>query len=229
MKNFKISILALILVVSGFFIYSQSVFAEGGPAPDPHSYLFHLFYDHGQLLADRDFQFKYDIILEEYKPEIINTASPYHGEVVSVDQKTLATFQFDPQGGNTAFTKGKISIKSPYFSDADKVNFYDNKNKLLLSLSVVGSSFCNDNGVCEADTGEDSNNCPNDCHAIPSPSSVVFSIAPSVTPTSTGASGNWLMILLIVVAVLVVAGLVVWFIMRNRRKKASEISINLPQ
>lgn len=127
------------------------------------SYLFHLYYDNGQLAADRDFEFKYDVIPETFIPETLNTQFPYKGEVVNLKGEIAETFQFDPRHGDPKFVKGKISIKAPYLADGQKVNFYDGQGRQLLSIFVSESSFCNDDGVCNSDIGEDAATCPNDC------------------------------------------------------------------
>ena len=138
---------------------------------DNPSYLFHLYYDNGQLLADRDFEFKYDVVPEEYKPGPITTQFPFRGEATNFLNQVVAAFQFDPRGGDPNFFKGKIAVKAPYVSDAQKVVFYDAQNKPLLTVFVSESSFCNDDGVCNSDRGEDEITCPNDCAgAVPLPS-----------------------------------------------------------
>ena len=84
------------------------VLAEGeGEKNVPVSvYLFHLYYDNGQLFADRDVQFKYDVLPEMFVSEILNTQFPYKGEVVNLKGEVAETFQFDPRKGNPKFLKG---------------------------------------------------------------------------------------------------------------------------
>ncbi|MDO8495603.1 MAG: hypothetical protein Q7S32_03770 [bacterium] len=131
-------------------------------------YLFHLYYDQGQLFSDRDFQFKYDLIAEEYVGVIVNPASAYQGEVVMIGGNKVR-FQFDPLGNDASLKKGKISVKGPYSPNADLVNFYSPSGEKLLTVSVRESSVCNDNNICDAEVGEDYKNCPADCLA-PTPS-----------------------------------------------------------
>lgn len=150
-----------------------------------YMYRFHLYYDNGQLFADRDFQFKYDVIAGQFVPQNITTPYPFKAEVVSVGNKIIASFQFDPKGGNIKFMKGKISVDAPYAANAQKVNFYDSQNNQLLSIYVSGSSFCNDDGICNSDVGEDFNSCPNDCKPLPTAKPTV---SVPVTPTSSGPS-----------------------------------------
>lgn len=153
----KIIILSMSLAVLGGFVFAAS------EEPQDFTYLFHLYYDNGQLVADRDFQFKYDILPETFVPEVFNTQFPYKGEVVNFKGEIAETFQFDPKQGNPKFVKGKISVRAPYVADGQKVNFYDGQGSQLLSVFVSESSFCNDDGVCNADIGEDTATCPNDC------------------------------------------------------------------
>ncbi len=186
--------------------------------PDPNadigslSYVFHLYYDNGQLFADRDFQIKYDVVAQKFTPEVITTSKPYKGEVISFKNAVISTFVFDPQKGNPTFTKGKISVSAPYAADALKVNFLDNTGKQILSIFVSDSSFCNDNGACDVATGENQKTCPNDCSAkatsVPIASTITNKNLPPVS-ASGGNSG------LVSILTYVVAGLaavaVAWF------------------
>ena len=221
MDNFKkAKILAIILLFIALF-YGQIALSADEASPwstQFYSYRFHLYYDNGQLFADRDFEFKYDLIAEQFTPETLTTQTPYRGEIVSVRNEIGATFQFDPKQGNPKFTKGKISVKGPYLADAAKANFYNDKNQLLLALDIGGSSFCNDDGTCNSDVGENYQNCPNDCPR-PSPS-------PAYQPPAPSIWRNMLIPVLIAVAV-VVAALVIWFIIRRRRSSAG-FDQNLP-
>ncbi len=151
------------------FLLAGFVFAQGDRSPLDSSYLFHLYYDSGQLFADRDFQFKYDVVPEVFVPETFSTQFPFKGEVVNLKGEVAKTFQFDPRQGDSKFMKGKLSVRAPYIPDGQKVNFYDAQGKQLLSIFVSDSSFCNDDGVCNSDTGEDVKTCPADCKSLATP------------------------------------------------------------
>ena len=176
-------------------------------------YNLHLYYDNGQLLADRDFEFEYDLIAGEYVPEIASAGSSYKGEIINILGKVVATFYFDPKQGNSRFVKGKILIKGPYFADASEVNFYNDKNQLLLTLDLSGSSFCNDDGACNSDVGENYQNCPNDCPR-PSPSPAYQPSAPSVWQN--------MLIPILIAAAAIIAVLVVWVIIKRKRISAGQ-------
>src|SRR3990167_4149903 len=75
----KLSILVVGLVLVGGF-----VFADTAEPQEDFVYLFHLYYDNGQLFADRDFQFKYDVVPETFISETLTTQFPYRGEVVNL-------------------------------------------------------------------------------------------------------------------------------------------------
>ncbi len=183
-------------------------------------YVFRLYYDNGQLNADRDFQFKYDIIPGEYVADSISTEFPYRGEIINMLGEVANHFVFDPKQGDINFTKGKISVKAPYVADGEKAVFFDQQNQAILTIFVSESSFCNDDGICDADRGEDSLSCPKDCkQALPAP--------PVVTPapTASGSSGIWLSIVYLVVGLLLLGGLW-WFV--KRRRSTPSLS-NFPQ
>ena|SRR3989344_588099 len=184
-------------------------------------YLFHLYYDNGQLFADRDVEFKYDIISEIFVPEILNTQFPYKGEVVNLKGEIAETFQFDPRKGNPKFLKGAISVKAPYLPDGQKVVFYNNQGDALLTIFVSESSFCNDDGVCNADVGEDSKTCPNDCKTT--------TPVPTVSTEPTAGGGNGLIKYLIYFVIgLGIAGGFWWWKKRKTSSPPTEIISPLP-
>ena len=148
MKIFTISLIVFLIFPLASFAISQS-------DEDEYIYLFHLYNDNGQIFVDRDAQFKYDIVAEIFVPEILNTQFPYRGEIVNFKGEISKTFQFDPKQGNPNFVKGKILVKAPYLPDGQKVNFYNAQGNQLLSVFVSDSSFCNDDGVCNATVGEE--------------------------------------------------------------------------
>ena len=135
-----------------------------------YTYLFHLYFDNGKLVKDRDFEAPFDLIAEDYVLEKVESQTALWGEVLAIGGRNEATFQFNPR-------QGKMTVKAPYFPDADRVNFYNLQGEKLLTILVRGSSVCNNNGVCESDVGENQKNCSADCKSVyPAPS---LSAAPS--------------------------------------------------
>ncbi len=123
------------------------------------SYAFHLYYDQGRLTVDRTAAYPYDVIGQPYvrRPVSLGALS---GAILDVQGRTVAQFSFDlVQGANTVF--------APYRADAAQARFSDAQHQTLLSVDISGSSFCNDNGACEPETGEDVANCPRDCVGVP--------------------------------------------------------------
>jgi hypothetical protein len=170
--------------------------------PSESSYIFYLYYDNGQLLADRDFEFKYDVVPESFTPETVNTQFPYKGEIITFNNLVAGTFVFDPRRGNPSFLKGKISVMAPYAPDGQKAVFYDAQGKQLLTIFVGESSFCNDDGVCNGNNGEDQQTCPSDCKtATP---------VPVASPDASGGQGG---MPITFIYVLIIAGVVLagWF------------------
>ena len=197
------------------------VFGEGVADKQVSSsvYLFHLYYDNSQLFADRDVQFKYDILSEIFVSETINTQFPYRGEVISLRGEVVQIFQFDPRQGNPNFLKGKISVKAPYFADGQKVNFYDGQGNQLLSVFVSDSSFCNDDGACNADVGEDDKTCPIDCKTTtPIPT---FPIDPSASDM-----GMIKVLVYIIIGLGVIAG--GWYGRKWWKSKQGSSSVEFP-
>lgn len=181
-KNLKFKIIiftSVIVFVLPFLVSADAV------EPNQSVYLLYLYYDNGQLFADRDYEIKYDVIPEAFVLETITAQFPFRGEVVNLLNKVVSTFQFDPKRGNIKFVKGKITVKAPYIADGQKVNFYDSQGKQLVSIFVSQSSFCNDDGICNSDTGEDNTSCSNDCKVLQTPPTA----APTVAPSAGGPPG----------------------------------------
>jgi len=181
------------------------------PADQKFVYLFHLYYDNGQLFADRDFEFKYDIIPEEFTPETFNTQFLLKGEIINFKNEAAAEFFFDPKHGNSNFIEGKIKVKAPYVADGQKAVFYDSQGLQLLTIFVSESSFCDDDGICSLEKGEDEKTCPNDCAGV----------TPMPSPERGLFSGTSLLVLLVAVFAVVVG----WYFWKRRgNNKAKNIS-----
>lgn len=165
MIEIKQKLIYAFVAVSLFFVFAVNA-EEGDRNPLASSYLFYLYYDNGQLVADRDFEFNYDVVPESFVPETVNAQFPFKGEIITLNNRVAGTFVFDPRRGDPSFLKGKISVKAPYVSDGQKAVFYDAQGSQLLTIFVSESSFCNDDGVCNVDNGENQNTCPADCKGI---------------------------------------------------------------
>ena len=180
-------------------------FARGDIAqPDSYYYQFHLYYNNGALMADRDFEYIYDVIPGLYVQPEIQTAYPYIAEVISVKGVKLTEIKFDPGLTLVGKTAGKLVIALPYFANAKDVNIYDNQEKILISIPVGETSFCNDDKICDSDVGENYNNCPNDCT-----SSSLLAVTPSPSTTAipeTGKTSSLLSAILYILGGLVIAG-----------------------
>lgn len=155
----------LIVIFIFSFLTFNFVWADTTESQD-FIYLFHLYYDTGQLVADRDAQFKYDVLPETFVPETLDTQFPYKGEVINLKGEVAETFQFDPKQGNPSFLKGTLLVKAPYLPDGQKAIFYNSQGQSLLTVFVSESSFCNDDGACNSDVGEDTKTCPSDCRQV---------------------------------------------------------------
>ena len=168
LSNLK-SIILPVLVVLALVIPTSFSMADSLPPAEefPFVYLFHLYYDNGRLFADKDFEFKYDLIADQFVQPQLNTAGPYRGEIVSMLGNVVGNFKFDPPVAG-----GKISVKGPHFRNAGKVNFYNDKDELLLTVQVSESSVCNEDSICNSETGENAQNCSSDCKITPTTTAV---------------------------------------------------------
>jgi hypothetical protein len=156
-------------------------------------YVFALVYDRGALRIDPEARLPYEIVVERYTPERIVGSGFYQARVMSFTDEELASISFDPQKGSPAFTTGKVSVKVPYFDNAERVLFYRGEEEIF-SVAVAETNRCNEDGECTAEI-ETPQNCPTDC---------------SVSGLSDGSSesGNRskLLIALLILALLAVVG-----------------------
>lgn len=217
----KIKTIQKIFIIGALVLFSSVASALTKPGPnadiDNLTYVFYLYYDKGQLIADRDYEMKYDVLEEIFYPESPAQAVAYKGEIVNFKSEVVKTFLFDPKKGNPAFTKGKIAVKGPYAPDGLRAQFYDNQGKQLLTIFINAASICNDDGSCDSVTGENEKTCPNDCkkpRATPVPS--------AATPIS-GFLGDFdIMTIVTYVVGGVGVAVIAWFGWRWRKKKREE-------
>lgn len=158
--NKKLFTIALLLVVPVF------VSALTKPSPDAdlesYSYIFYVFYDKGQLFADRDYEIKFDIINQKFAQSSPGSGD-YKLEIINFKSEVIQTVTFDPKGGNPVLTSGKVQVKAPYVADGQRAVFYDTQNRQLVTIFIQGGSLCNDDGLCDAGAGENDKTCINDC------------------------------------------------------------------
>src|SRR3989304_997082 len=81
-KQFFLGIFLFALVISvPILIYAQTDIMIDF---NIQSYLFRLYYDNGQLFADRDYEFKYDVSADPFVPETTTAQFPDRGGVVDL-------------------------------------------------------------------------------------------------------------------------------------------------
>ena len=158
-KNIILVFCIVFLGIFSFVEYSLSDSVEFQDADFTHS--FHLFLDQqGKLTKDRDYELPFDLIAKKYKKPEIDTPT-YRGEILSVRGAVLAGFEFYPK-------VGKVIVEAPYFPNAKTAVFYNQNNSKVLEVDLApGGPVCNEDGICNSETGEDSQNCSNDCKATP--------------------------------------------------------------
>src|SRR3989344_893866 len=72
-------------------------------------YQFHLYYNNGALVTDRDFKYSYDVIPGSYIQPEVQTAYPYIVEIVSIKGVKLVEIKFDPGIQLAEKTVGKLT------------------------------------------------------------------------------------------------------------------------
>lgn len=154
-KIFTLSILGVLLPLT---------FAFANYDNNEWSYVFHLQYKEGLLGVNDSEKEPYTSIPQLFAATEDPAMTDFSGTIVSGKGKELATFGFNkPTSMVISLGKSILDVRAPYFANADHVTFFDKKGKRLFDVSLRGSSFCNDNNICNVDVGENSLNCPNDC------------------------------------------------------------------
>lgn len=146
------------------------------PTPEPIQerdlfYNLYLYYDSGNIVADRDYAISYDISEDNPPSNDDGGGNPYRIDVVSIRGVVLGSFNFVPTQLLSGQQKGKIVVRAPYFANAKEVAIYNNAGQLVIRVPVIESSFCNEDNICDIDVGENYVNCSNDCKepATPTP------------------------------------------------------------
>ncbi|OGN33438.1 MAG: hypothetical protein A3F98_00785 [Candidatus Yanofskybacteria bacterium RIFCSPLOWO2_12_FULL_41_8] len=170
-----------ILVSLFVFYFAIGVSAVTKPSSDADmssfSYVFYLYYDKGQLFADRDYQVKYDIISEKFV-QGPPTPNAYKIDISNFKSEVVKSIVFDPTQGRAGFSAGKIQVKTPYIPDGQKAVFYNSQGQQLVTIFVMDGALCNDDGVCNSASGENQKTCPNDCKTPRTPTATVVPTVP---------------------------------------------------
>ena len=176
-KIFALIILGILLPLT---------FASANYDDDVWSYVFHLQYKDNVLGVNDSEKNPYTPIPGAYIQKDDPKTTDFSGKIISVKGKELGIFGFNkPTSMVISLGKSILEIQAPYFADADHVSFFDKNGKHLFNISLLGSSFCNDDNVCNAKVGENSVNCPNDCGSAGATQSPVTPIQTEVVATTT--------------------------------------------
>ena len=211
-------IVALVLVVSIGWFGVVSAEGQADKSAEQFSYVFHLYFSNGQLFVDKGATFVYDNIPEQFS-DTSNTIGSYRAVIVSVRNTKLAELYFEPHEHLLAgANEGPISVKAPYFADAARVVFYDPADKQQLVVDVSRSSSCNDNGVCEASSGETYNNCRNDCTIAPPPTATPTGGTTGIQTKPSRASALFSTLIPIIIGIVLI---VILIILRKRLTKSA--------
>ncbi|MFH1473917.1 MAG: hypothetical protein ABIE55_03415 [Candidatus Aenigmatarchaeota archaeon] len=159
-----------ILIVTLMLLLVATIsFAQENPTK---IYTINLKYDNGDVsLIESEIAYGYpdDNILQPDKGYTVN--------IVSFSNNVLDSFRFefpseffydtgDPKnpGGSFELTESEKSLLIPYFRNGKNVEIYDSNMAWILSVDISQfAEVCVENGECEAEYDENSNNCPNDC------------------------------------------------------------------
>ncbi|HUO75607.1 MAG TPA: hypothetical protein VMU12_01665 [Candidatus Paceibacterota bacterium] len=121
-------------------------------------------------------------------------------EVDDAAGSALSRTQFEP-------SVGAQTVEVPYQNRGFSARIVDDRGTTQSIIDLSGSRVCNDDGVCNADLGENTDNCPTDCGAVNANRQA------AIANQSSGLPGG----LLLVLADILVIGLV---LVVDRRRRA---------
>ncbi|MCC6404812.1 MAG: hypothetical protein IT405_00260 [Candidatus Yanofskybacteria bacterium] len=110
--------------------------------------------------------------------------------------------------------QGTMDVVIPYASRGFRAEVRDAAGALRLEADLSGSRVCNDDAVCDAQYGEDGDNCPTDCAATAG-SAATAAIAPQIPVSSL--LGAWLMRLSMAATAILLLGAAVRALDSRRR------------
>lgn len=152
----------------------------------------YLYYDHGRLVFDRNYEKKVEI-LQGMRVGINYPKGDFKAEVIDQKGSILHSTTFDPRpeffyegsGGSGWLDEGQTRLLLPYFSTATRLEIYSPKNVLILEYDI--SYLANLASVS------------------PSPTSSVQ--VPQTNAQSTGIASYWWAL---VILVLFIVAFVIW-------------------
>jgi hypothetical protein len=164
MLSIKKYILAALLLLS--FPFTTFAFSADYD-PGIWAFVFHLEIKDGILRAQADAVIPYEATPVSETPDSKDpNESDFHVDIIGVRGNMLGSFGFDdPKTVVPALGKSVFDVYTPFFANGTRALISTKEGKKLLELSLSGTSFCNDNAVCDTDVGENFVNCANDCPA----------------------------------------------------------------
>jgi hypothetical protein len=162
MKKILVTLIALL-----FLPFSLVWAMTASPIEEWHI-IYHLKYRNGTLTSDTSSGLAYTPIM--YTPESLGQSDPkdsdFYATTLSGSGTEIERFGFNiPTVYSPALGESLFDVTGKYFAYADRIVFFKKGGVELFRISLKGSSFCNEDTVCNADAGEDHMNCPMDCPA----------------------------------------------------------------
>lgn len=176
-----------VLALFGALIAPTQLFAISEDYnPGEWSFAFHFQIKNGVLGTQTEAKLAYEATLA-YAEQIPPGTTDYRIDIIGVKGNILGTYGFnDPKTYVAVLDKTVFDVITPFFANGKRAEVYAKNGKKLFEISLAGTSFCNDNNVCDMGVGENFSNCANDCPPPPSPTptpSVVTPTPSNPTPT----------------------------------------------
>lgn len=192
-----------------FIVLSPITNIRGAQDDGVYTYVFQLYFENGSLIEDRDFENPFELIAQEFQKSNLAPNS-YRGEIMSVTNKKLGDFTFSLPIGN----EKRLAVLAPYFDNAKTANFYNSQNQKLLTIDLAPSGpLCNEDKLCNNETGETNLNCSSDCPAL---TSSMVPIPMPVGKPSFNFFDTFVFRLIITIFIIVLVLVIIWWLKRKK-------------
>lgn len=175
MNMMKHSVLfrVLVMTIAACALGAASAWAESGPGEDP--VYDGLYYEFSVTMAADG------PVAADYQTNYAQVAAPvgsgWTARVFRESGAVLASYEFDPVRMTAGATGFMLSI--PYAPNAAEVAFVGPDGATAVTVSTRQSRLCDENRTCDAQFGEDADNCPLDCEEPFTPQTAAISDAAS--------------------------------------------------
>ena len=160
-------------------------------------------------------------LVEGYPDHKLQPEDGFAAKIYGYDGAEIYSFKFPVEfwfyDNPTVLTELPVLIIFPYYRNIKEAKIYDKNGSLRLTVDLSAYATCNQNGICNADIGEDAELCSADCRPgeaapageeTPAEGAAGEEAASGEEPAAKIISSTaWLIAVLVVILIAIVIGL----------------------